>query len=459
MNVVSASRPPGAALELRAARLVPDDPEELVVGAERPRPRVRRARRQERVGQPVRRRRAELLEQEPAHLGPRPATRTAAAGAARTRTAPCASCAAWRCAAPSRSRRARVLAREVHADRAPVADDVVEEEPRDGAVAHPLVDVAADQLFPDLVVDRLARERLGLEQQQDPAREVGLSSRSSPIRSIRLRVLAAFPNTPSTPGSTASAFAISAIPSCRSSRPRRAAAAVVVPSSASLWPHEPIRHRALPWGARSAHAPRRSASSASVRPRRGQMGNCPPVMRQLLRGLARRRGPARPRGSRARRRSAPARRRTGPRAAVSATCSTRREGTHVHVGQPEPECVQQLVAERHPRVQHLRGDVQAESAFRQHVETRQLGHRGARGLARTMSPSRSADRGRGTPRARRARPGVGRSCPPPAVVGERRGQRTISGLQALRRRVDAHEPEGQPRVLVQERREPGSSSR
>ena len=158
-------------LELAAAVLVVEHGEPAVVGAERADAGVARAAVEEGGGQPVGGRRGELGGEELAALvapeavaleqrhEPGGEQHLAARAQLGVADAPLLAALA-------------LLADEVDADRPPVADQVVEEEPRRAVGLVGVLEVAVEHPLPDAPVGGVAGDRLGLEHQQHAAREV-----------------------------------------------------------------------------------------------------------------------------------------------------------------------------------------------------------------------------------------------------------------------------------------------
>ena len=67
----------------------------------------------------------------------------------------------------------RLLAFEVDADGAPVANEVVEQEPGRPVVLDAVVEEPAEDAFPALLMD-VARDLAGLEEEQESSRQVGV---------------------------------------------------------------------------------------------------------------------------------------------------------------------------------------------------------------------------------------------------------------------------------------------
>ena len=347
----------GQRLELAAALRVVEHAEPAVVGAQRADAGVARAAVEERGRQAVGGRRGELGGEEGAALLARRSGGSAAAAPGRRRTGPCARSAASRCGCPT-SPVLALLADEVDADRPPVADQVVEEEPRRAVRLVGVLEVAVEHPLPAAPVDVVAGDRLGLEHQQHAAGEVGVGVRVEP--DARHEVVAEDP-----PAEHAAAAgrvraerrgrrppSSGARPSRSARRPRARAQSSSLRRVSSRRPQEPNSTTHASSGPAGApRAPSRRAASSLARPlaRRGQVRElaAEPLERargSIVRGGAHRRRrlrrcadaavgplaplpsrrspatpgrrlrPAAPRGSRARRGSAAGARRSAPRA-------------------------------------------------------------------------------------------------------------------------------------------------
>ena len=172
-----------------------------------------------------------------------------------------------------------LLADEVHADRAPVADQVVEEEPRRAVRLVGVLQVAVEHPLParrctsspaigcDSSISSMRRVRLALE------------SASSPIRDTRSSLKIVVPNTPLRPGVALAARRATASGSGRDpvarARPRRARAqSSSLRRVSSRRPHEPnstTARVAVDASAPSIAARRRGHRLARALARRGQV--------------------------------------------------------------------------------------------------------------------------------------------------------------------------------------------